>query len=84
MIKIFLISKPSKKEKGKINTHITVKPIKLIEHLIRLFSKKGSLVLDPFLGSGTTALACKNSERNCIGIEINKEYYEIALKRVEL
>ena len=47
---------------------------------IQLFIKKNSLIVDPFLGSGTTALACKNSERKCIGIEINKEYYEIAVK----
>ena len=81
--KNFMISKPSKKEKGKINTHITVKPLKLIEHLIRLFSKEGSLVVDPFLGSGTTALACKNTNRKCIGIELNEEYYKIALERLK-
>jgi DNA modification methylase len=81
--KNFMISKPSKKEKGEINTHITVKPLKLIEHLIRLFSKEGALVVDPFLGSGTTALACKNTNRKCIGIELNEEYYKIALDRVK-
>jgi DNA modification methylase len=43
----------------------------------KLFSKKGSIVVDPFLGSGTTALACKNTERKCLGIELNTEYYEI-------
>lgn len=79
--KNFLISKPSKIEKGNTNTHITVKPISLIEHLINLFSKENSLVVDPFLGSGTTALACKNTKRRCLGIELNKEYYEICLDR---
>ena len=79
--KNFLVSKPGKREKGENNTHITVKPIALIEHLIKLFSKKGSTVLDPFLGSGTTALASKNTERNCIGLEINTEYYEICKSR---
>ena len=79
--KNFLVGKPSKKEKGD-NTHITVKPIKLLEHLIKLFSKENAVVLDPFLGSGSTAVACKNTERNYIGIEINKEYYEIAKSRV--
>jgi site-specific DNA-methyltransferase (adenine-specific) len=79
--KNFLVSKPSKHEKGENNTHITVKPIALIEHLIKLFSKKGSLVIDPFLGSGTTALACKNTERKCIGTELNREYYNICLNR---
>jgi site-specific DNA-methyltransferase (adenine-specific) len=82
--KNFLVSKPSKNEKGPGNTHITVKPLHLIEHLIKLFSKKGSTVLDPFLGSGTTALACKNTERNCIGLEINEEYYEISKSRCGL
>jgi site-specific DNA-methyltransferase (adenine-specific) len=82
--KNFLVSKPGKREKGENNTHITVKPIALIEHLIKLFSKKGATVLDPFLGSGTTALASKNTERNCIGLEINTEYYEICKSRCGL
>lgn len=79
--KNFLVSKPSKEEKGEKNTHITVKPLSLIEHLIKLFSKEGSLVLDPFMGSGTTALACINTNRQCIGYEINKEYFENSLVR---
>ena len=79
--KNFLVSKPSKNEKGENNTHITVKPLSLIEHLIKLFSKEGSLVVDPFLGSGTTALACKNTNRRCIGIELNEEYYKTCLNR---
>jgi len=79
--KNFLISKPSKLEKGEKNTHITVKPISLIEHLIKLFSKEDSLIVDPFLGSGTTALACKNTNRKCIGIELNEEYYNISINR---
>ena len=57
--KNFLISKPGKREKGEFNTHITVKPPELIEHLVRLFSKKGALVVDPFLGGGTTQLLVK-------------------------
>jgi len=82
--KNFLISKPTKKEKGEGNDHITVKPISLIEHLIKIFSKEGSIILDPFLGSGTTALACKNTNRKCIGYEINKDYYDICLSRCNL
>jgi len=82
--KNFLVSKPGKAEKGEDNTHITVKPIALMEHLVKLFSKKNALVVDPFLGSGTTALACKNTDRNCIGIELNKEYYDICLNRLQL
>ena len=79
--KNFMISKPSKKEKGENNTHITVKPVGLMEHLVKLFSKSGATILDPFLGSGTTALACKNTNRKCIGIELNKEYYDISVNR---
>ena len=82
--KNFMISKPSKKEKGDYNSHITVKPVSLIEHLVSIFSKTGSTVLDPFMGSGTTAVACLFKKRNCIGYEINKEYYDIAHKRVNL
>lgn len=81
--KNFMVSKPSKKEKGLINTHITVKPLALIEHLIKLFSKKNSLVVDPFLGSGTTAVACKNTYRRCIGIELNTDYYKVCLDRLQ-
>ena len=81
--KNFLVSKPSKSEKGNSNTHITVKPLSLIEHLIKLFSKENSLIVDPFLGSGTTALACKNTSRRCVGIELNEEYYNISMKRCQ-
>lgn len=80
--KNFLVSKPTKKEKGVYNTHITVKPIQLLEHLVKLFTREGALVVDPFMGSGTTALACKRTNRRCIGIEISKEYFDIAIKRV--
>ena len=82
--KNFLVSKPTKEEKCEYNTHITVKPVVLLEHLVKLFSKKNAVILDPFLGSGTTALACINTERNCIGIEINKEYYEISKRRCNI
>ena len=81
--KNFLIQKESKSEKGKNNTHLTVKPVKLLEHLIKIFSKEDSLVVDPFVGSGTTLIACKNSNRKCIGMEINKDYYKIALDRLK-
>jgi site-specific DNA-methyltransferase (adenine-specific) len=79
----FLVSKPNKKEKGDYNTHITVKPIQMIEHLIKIFSKEKSVVLDPFMGSGTTGISCKTLQRNFIGIELNKEYFDISIKRIE-
>ena len=55
----------------------------MIERLIRNSSKQGQLVMDLYLGSGTTAAACKKLNRNFIGSEINEKYYKIALDRVE-
>lgn len=65
------------------NTHLTVKPVRLLMHLIELFTIKGQVVLDPFLGSGSTALAAIQTSRSCIGIESNPEYIEIAEKRIK-
>ena len=73
--KNFLVSKPSKEEKKTYNTHITVKPINLIEQLIKIFSKEKSLVVDPFMGSGTTGVCCKNLNRNFSTIK--NRYYRI-------
>lgn len=80
----FLISKPSKKEKREYNFHKTVKPIEICEHLIRLsVLSEDAIVLDPFMGSGTTAVAAKILGLNYLGFEINKEYIEIANKRLD-
>jgi site-specific DNA-methyltransferase (adenine-specific) len=65
------------------NNHPTVKPIKLISYLITLGSRQDDIILDPFLGSGTTAVACVNLKRNFIGIELSDEYYNIAKTRIE-
>ena len=62
--------------------HPTQKPVELFGFFVRLHSKEGDLVLDPFLGSGTTAVACKQLGRRCIGIEISEKYCEIAVKRL--
>ena len=69
--------------KPRTNFHPTVKPIKLMEYLVKLVTKEGAIVLDPFLGSGTTAVACIKLNRNWIGIEKNKEYIEIANARIK-
>lgn len=63
--------------------HPTQKPIRLLERLLALLSSENDLILDPFLGSGTTALACINTNRRFIGCEIDTEYYEIAKGRIE-
>lgn len=65
------------------NLHPTQKPLALMEYLIRTYTKEGDTVLDFAMGSGTTGRACKNLNRNFIGIEINKEYFEIAKERIE-
>ena len=83
MDRVFLVSKPNKKEKGEYNTHLSVKPVSLIAHLLKLFSKEGAIILDPFMGSGTTAVACIQSKRKYIGFDINTEYIKITEKRIE-
>ena len=80
--RFFYCAKASRKERGKGNTHPTVKPLKLIEYLITLGLPPGGTVLDPFCGSGTTALACKELGRNYICIEKELEYYQIACNRL--
>ena len=81
--RFFYCAKASKKEKGKDNPHPTVKPIKLMEYLVKLISPKGSTVLDPFMGSGTTGIAALNLGRRFIGIEKEPEYFAVAKKRIE-
>lgn len=83
MDKVFLISKPTKAEKKDYNTHLSVKPIQLISHLIKLFTREDAVILDPFIGSGTAALACIESKRKYIGFDINQEYIDIAKKRID-
>ena len=65
------------------NNHPTVKPIKLMEYLIKLISKEKSIVLDPFTGSGTTGIACAKLNRQFIGFEKEEEYVKIAEARIK-
>ena len=64
--------------------HPTQKPVLLLEDLIKTFSNENDLVVDLTMGSGSTGVACKNTSRDFIGIEMNDEYYDIACKRVGL
>jgi len=80
--RFFYCAKVSRAERGEDNKHPTVKPIKLFEWLIKLVTREGQIVLDPFLGSGTTAIAAYRSDRKYIGIEREKEYIEIANARL--
>lgn len=67
---------------GKDRCHPTQKPVKLFEALIRKHSDEGDIVLDCFLGSGTTAVACQNTNRRFVGCEIDRDYYQKALERI--
>lgn len=71
---------PWSKERVK---HPTQKPVQLMERCVKLWTNEGDIVLDFTMGSGSTGVACKNLGRNFIGIEINKEYFEIAKSRLE-
>ncbi len=75
-------SKPSKKEKGDYNDHPTVKPLMLMEELVEVFCPKGGVVVDPFLGSGTTMVAARRKGRECRGSEVNGEYVKIIVERI--
>lgn len=75
------VSKPSGSER-KESDHMTMKPVALMEHLVSLFSKENDVILDCFMGSGTTGVACKNLNRNFIGIELDENYYKIAQERI--
>jgi len=78
----FYCPKVSKSERGEGNSHPTVKPIALMRYLCRLVTPKGGTVLDPFMGSGSTGIACKEEGFEFIGIEREKEYFQIAEKRI--
>ena len=83
--RFFYCAKASKSERDRgceRNNHPTVKPLALMKYLVKLISREGQTVLDPFMGSGTTGIACKELNRNFIGIEMNGEYMEIAKKRI--
>lgn len=86
--RFFYVAKASQSERRKgaegIKTkHPTVKPIDLIKYLVTLTTPEGGIVLDPFLGSGTTAIACKLKGFDCIGIEKESDYVELAKARLK-
>ena len=69
---------------GRNKLHPTQKPLELIEKLVLASSNEGDTVLDPCMGSGTTGVACKKNNRKFIGIEMDREFYNIASHRIEL
>ncbi len=80
--KFFVVPKVRQK-KDDFNSHPTLKPVELMHHLIKLITFENQLILDPFMGSGSTGVGALELERDFIGYELDKEYFEIAKKRVE-
>jgi len=74
---------PEEKSAYVKNIHPTVKPVELMRWLIKLVTRDGQLVLDPFAGSGTTGIACIQEGRDFIGIELDLEYWKIATERLD-
>ncbi len=72
---------PFEKEGGK-GRHPTQKPVALFEYLIKMYSNPGEVVLDPFMGSGTTAVAALKAGRSFVGFETQREYYDASLQRM--
>ena len=75
-------NKKTKDENGK-NLHDTEKPVELMKILVENSSQVGELVLDPFVGVGATAIACKELDRQYIGVELDEHYYNIAVNRID-
>lgn len=68
---------------GKSRLHPTQKHLVLMESIIKVHTNVNDLIFDPFLGSGTTALACKNTKRNCVGSEIDDKYFSCSMERLK-
>ena len=68
---------------GNMLHHPTQKPIKLLEYLIKTYTDEKMIVFDATMGSGSTGVACKNTNRNFIGIEKDENYYNIAVSRIK-
>ncbi len=80
--KFFLIPKV-RQNSEEYNNHPTKKPTDLMAHLVKLITFEGQTVLDPFSGSGSTGVACIQNKRNYIGYELEKEYYDISIRRLQ-
>ncbi|MEM7647209.1 MAG: site-specific DNA-methyltransferase [Pseudomonadota bacterium] len=78
----FYSPKPTKEEKGDFNTHPTVKPLSLMRYLIKMITPPNGIVLDPFMGSGTTGVAALFENFRFLGIEKQKEYFSICGRRL--
>src|SRR5690606_5747890 len=80
--RFFFCAKANKKDRGDNNKHPTVKPTELMRYLCRLITPKNGIILDPFMGSGSTGKASVLEGFGFIGIELNEEYFKIAKERI--
>lgn len=80
--KKYYVTPTNKADKDKYG-HPTIKPLEIIQNLIVNSSQEGDIILDPFLGSGTTAVAAVNTGRHYIGFELNEEYFDVACQRLD-
>ena len=69
-------------QRGEKLKYATQKPVKLLERIVKLYSNEGDVILDPTMGSGSTGVACKNLNREFIGIELTEKYFEVAKNRL--
>jgi site-specific DNA-methyltransferase (adenine-specific) len=81
--KFFVVPKVRQNAEN-FNHHPTLKPVELMQHLTKLVSFENQTILDPFTGSGSTGVACLTLERNFVGFEVEKEYFDITQKRLEM
>jgi site-specific DNA-methyltransferase (adenine-specific) len=81
--RFFYCAKASRSERGEGNGHPTVKPLKLMEYLVTLITPPNGIVLDPFMGSGTTGRACRNKGFKFVGIDHTEDHCEIAQRRID-
>jgi site-specific DNA-methyltransferase (adenine-specific) len=79
---VWLIGRP-KKEELKFGKHPTQKPLEIIDRMLLSSTREGDLVVDMFCGSGSVLVSCKNNLRNGIGIELEKDFYDLTLRRLE-
>lgn len=80
--RFFYVAKASKSDRGEDNKHPTVKSTKLMSYLCRLVTPPGGVVLDPFMGSGSTGVAAKAEGFDFVGIEREADYFETSKKRI--
>lgn len=77
----YYISPCNKSDKDKFE-HSTIKPLAFVQNHILNSTNEGDIVLDPFIGSGTTAVACKNTNRNFLGFEISEKWWQVSVDRL--